>query len=69
MSGHKPFRALAERVTATPGGRERVETYRRLFPDQVAPNAVYLRAEVRGRRRGVVGSPDRCGCGRTNSSA
>jgi hypothetical protein len=30
MSGHKPFRALADRVTATPEGRERVETYRRV---------------------------------------
>ena len=31
MSGHKPFQALADRVTATPEGRERVETYRRLM--------------------------------------
>jgi hypothetical protein len=31
MSGHKPFRAVADRVTATPEGRERVETYRRLM--------------------------------------
>ena len=31
MSGHKPFQTLADRVTATPEGRERVETYRRLM--------------------------------------
>ncbi|MGA3185461.1 MAG: XRE family transcriptional regulator [Candidatus Dormiibacterota bacterium] len=31
MSGHRPFRTLAEQVVATPEGRERVETYRRLM--------------------------------------
>ncbi|SRR5487761_583508 len=31
MSGHKPFRTLADQVTATSEGRERVEAYRRLM--------------------------------------
>jgi predicted XRE-type DNA-binding protein len=31
MSGHRPFRILTEQVVATPEGRERVETYRRLM--------------------------------------
>jgi len=45
MSGHKPFRSLAEQVVSTPEGRARVEAYRRLMEAVVS---LYQLREQRG---------------------
>lgn len=45
MSGRKPFRGLAERVTATAEGRARVDEYRRLMDTIVT---LYRLREQRG---------------------
>jgi len=45
MSGHKPFRALADQVTSSAEGRERVEAYRRLMDTVVS---LYRLREQRG---------------------
>lgn len=45
MSGRKPFRSLAEKVTSTPEGRARVDAYRRLMDAVVS---LYRLREERG---------------------
>jgi predicted XRE-type DNA-binding protein len=45
MSGRKPFRDLAEKVTGTPEGRARVDEYRRLMDAIVS---LYRLREQRG---------------------